>query len=144
MKLTFPLAAEANANMYATVDQRAGRAQQLLPSDEELAEIEKRRQEEEAENKRKEVKKKPGTTDKEDEGDDESADDDKDVGDEDDDAEDEEGDEDDEEETEEEEEAEASSQPRKVARGQTPHFVHMDTAGFLPKDQKPRRVNRGE
>lgn len=60
MKINVPLSsAEANSNMYGTVDQTAGRgAQQLLPSDEELEQIEKNRKAEELELAKKKVKEK--------------------------------------------------------------------------------------
>lgn len=62
MKINIPLGeAEANSNMYGAVDQTAGRgAQQLLPSDEELAEIEKHRKAEDEELAKKKVKEKKG------------------------------------------------------------------------------------
>lgn len=61
MKINVPLSsAEANSNMYGTVDQTAGRgAQQLLPSDEELEQIEKNRKAEDLELAKKKVKDKP-------------------------------------------------------------------------------------
>lgn len=61
MKINVPLSsAEANSNLYGTVDQTAGRgAQQLLPSDEELEQIEKNRKAEELELAKKKVKDKP-------------------------------------------------------------------------------------
>ena len=56
MKITFPLTAEANVNMYGTAP---GSRPQLLPSDEELAEIERQRKAEELELAKNKVKEKP-------------------------------------------------------------------------------------
>ncbi len=120
MKITFPLTAEANVNMYGTAP---GSRPQLLPSDEELAEIERQRKAEELELAKNKVKEKPDN--KKAAKDDDS--DDGDVGDEED-GEEEEGEdddtgagdesEDDEEEDDEDEEATASSTPgaRRIRR----------------------------
>lgn len=91
MKISFPLKSESNSNMYGTSDM--GTHAQLLPSDEDLEEIEKQRRAEELENEKKKVKvkpdnKKPASDSDEDGGD---------VGDEDPDAEDDADSEDDEE-----------------------------------------------
>lgn len=57
MKINFPLKSEANVNMYG--DGGSGSVPQLLPSDDELAEIEKQRRAEELELEKNKVKKKP-------------------------------------------------------------------------------------
>lgn len=57
MKITFPLTAEANVNMYG--DGGSGAVPQRLPSDEELADIEKQRRAEELELQKNKVKEKP-------------------------------------------------------------------------------------
>lgn len=57
MKINFPLTAEANVNMYG--DSGTGAVPQLLPSDEELADIEKQRKAEELELAKNKVKEKP-------------------------------------------------------------------------------------
>lgn len=134
MKITFPLKAEANSNLYGAPDQRAGRATQLLPSDEELAEIQKRREEEEKakEAAKKMVKKPEGGDDEEEPTDDDSGDDGDDDDTESDEESDDEGGEDEdgeetedgdeeseEEEVDEDEEAEASTLPtRRIPRGE--------------------------
>lgn len=56
-KISFPLKSEANVNMYG--DGGTGSHPQLLPSDEELADIEKQRKAEELELEKNKVKKKP-------------------------------------------------------------------------------------
>lgn len=123
MKITFPLTAEANVNMYGGGG--SGARPQLLPSDEELAEIEKQRKAEELEIAKNKVKEKPGN--KKPAKDDDS--DDGDVADEEGDGEEEEGDDaedegeageesEDDEEEDDEEEATASAAPcsRKIRR----------------------------
>lgn len=165
MKVSFPLSSEANSNTYGTSDQTAGRgAQQRLPSDEELAEIDKARKAEEAELAKNKVKpKNPKKGDDSDEDDADPSDDDADSdgGDDVSDDEDEEdsgdgggepdadgeeagdddsGDEDaEEEDMEEEEEAEASV--RKIPRGMTACVAHVDSCGFLPAK---RRIPRSK
>lgn len=57
MKITFPLKSEANVNVYGTAP---GSRPQLLPSDEELAAIEKQRKAEQDELEKNKVKEKPG------------------------------------------------------------------------------------
>lgn len=57
MKITFPMTAEANVNMYG--DGGSGAVPQRLPSDEELAEIEKQRKAEELEQEKNKSKEKP-------------------------------------------------------------------------------------
>lgn len=168
MKVSFPLRSEANSNTYGTTDQTAGRgAQQRLPSDEELAEIEKARKAEEAElakNKVKPKNPKKGDDSAEDDADPSDDDADSDGGDDvpddedeedsgdgggdpdsdeeetgDDDSGDEEVDEDAEEDMEEEEEAEASV--RKIPRGMQACVAHVDTLGYLPAK---RRIPRSK
>lgn len=165
MKVSFPLSSEANSNTYGMSDQTAGRgAQQRLPSDEELAEIDKARKAEEAELAKNKVKpKNPKKGDDSDEDDADPSDDDADSdgGDDVSDDEDEEdsgdgggepdadeeeagdddsGDEDaEEEDMEEEEEAEASV--RKIPRGMTACVAHVDSCGFLPAK---RRIPRSK
>ena len=162
MKVSFPLSSEANSNTYGTSDQTAGRgAQQRLPSDEELAEIDKARKAEEAELAKNKVKpKNPKKGDDSDEDDADPSDDDADSdgGDDVSDDEDEEdsgdgggepdadgeeaGDDDsgdEEEDMEEEEEAEASV--RKIPRGMTACVAHVDSCGFLPAK---RRIPRSK
>lgn len=117
-KINFPLKSEANVNMYG--DGGSGAHPQLLPSDEELAEIEKQRRAEELELEKNKVKKKPDnkkTKDSDEDGgdvggEDDDADDDADS--EEDDGDDdggESGDESDDEEENEDDEATASSAP---------------------------------
>ena len=165
MKVSFPLSSEANSNTYGMSDQTAGRgAQQRLPSDEELAEIDKARKAEEAElakNKVKPKNPKKGDDSDEDDADPSGDDADSDGGDDVSDDEDEEdsgdgggepdadeeeagdddsGDEDaEEEDMEEEEEAEASV--RKIPRGMTACVAHVDSCGFLPAK---RRIPRSK
>lgn len=123
MKLKFPLKAESNVSLYGTAP---GSHPQLLPSDEELKEIEKARKEEEAELEKNKAKAKPDNKkakDTDDEGgdlgdDDDAEDDDADADSEEDDGEDDGGDAGDESDTDEEEEATASALPgtRKIRR----------------------------
>lgn len=162
MKINISLGeAEANSNMYGTVDQTAGRgAQQLLPSDEELAEIEKNRKAEDEELAKKKVKDKKkggdGEGDKDDDNDGGDLDDAEEDGEDDDgspeedsdDSDDEEGDESDDGEDEEDDAAEASASPssgkrriRRVATaadGRSPLII----SGF-PGIGKSALFNRG-